>query len=67
MRHANSKANNRRNFLLALGAGGVATAAAVATTLAPRATSSENQKDASRGRGYHETAHIRNYYRSTQV
>ncbi len=66
MSHANSKIS-RRNFLLAVGAGGAATAAAVAAKLTPQARTSEKRVGARRGKGYHETAHIRNYYRTTQI
>ena len=66
MSHAKSKIN-RRNFLVAVGAGSAATAAAVATKLAPQGRPSEIRKDARQGKGYQETAHVRNYYRTTQV
>ena len=66
MPHVKSKLS-RRNFLLAVGAGSVATAAAVATKWTPQAGPSEKREGARRGKGYHETAHIRNYYRTTQV
>ena len=58
---------SRRKFLLTVGAGGVATAAAtVATTnTQPQATRSKDDKRATAG--YRETAHIRNYYRTTKV
>jgi nitrous oxide reductase len=58
----------RRNFLLAVGAGGAATAAAIATrvmpTDEPRAVASGDKR---RGKGYQETAHVRNYYNTTKV
>ena len=57
---------SRRRFLLTVGAGGVATAAAtVATTKAQQ--QSTNAKDKRAGAGYSESAHIRNYYRTTKV
>ena len=57
---------SRRNFLLTIGAGGVATAAAVATKNAQQ--SSVGNRNAKRATaGYSESAHIRNYYRTTKV
>ena len=55
---------SRRGFLLTLGAGGAATAAAVATRNAQQAT---NKKNARKSRGYQESAHIRNYYRTAKI
>lgn len=59
---------SRRNFLLTLGAGSAATAAAVIAKTAPEpqaAASSTAAKNATRG--YRETAHVSRYYRSTRV
>ena len=56
---------SRRNFLLTLGAGGAATAAAVATRNAPQNATPEKSKRQSSG--YQESAHIRNYYRTAKV
>ena len=56
---------SRRNFLIAVGAGGAATAAAVAAKLVSQPESAATGTD--RGKGYEETAHVRNYYRTTQV
>lgn len=58
---------SRRNFLLAAGAGGAATAAAVASKLVPPAQPAATSGDKRRGKGYQETAHVRNYYRTTLV
>jgi len=56
---------SRRNFLLTVGAGGAAGAAAV---VAGRNPSQGTQAAAADGkRGYHETAHIHNYYRTAKV
>ena len=56
---------SRRNFLVTLGAGGAATAAAiVAKNTTPSATTS---KDKRATRGYHASEHISNYYRTTKV
>ena len=57
---------SRRNFLMTVGAGGVATAAAtVATNKAQQHSTSGKDKRATAG--YTESAHIRNYYRTTKV
>lgn len=56
---------SRRNFLLAVGAGGVATAAAVAgrnPQAQPRKTGA-----ATGGKGYQLTEHVRKYYDTTKV
>ncbi|HTN28416.1 MAG TPA: twin-arginine translocation signal domain-containing protein [Burkholderiales bacterium] len=56
---------SRRKFLLTVGAGGVATAAAtVATNTQPQPTRAKDKRATA---GYRETAHIRNYYRTTKV
>jgi len=59
---------SRRNFLLAVGAGGAATAAAIAgravTSDEPKAVTSTDKR---RGKGYQETAHVRSYYNTAKV
>jgi len=56
----------RRNFLLAVGAGGAATAAAiVAKTGSPTDVTAAEDKPGSRG--YKVSEHIRNYYRTAKV
>ena len=57
---------SRRKFLLTVGAGGVATAAATVATkpTQPSARDKDNKRATA---GYNETAHIRNYYRTTKV
>ena len=56
---------SRRNFLLTLGAGGTAAAATlVAKIPPPAAVTPQLKRDA---RGYQESAHVRNYYRTTKV
>ena len=56
---------SRRNFLLTVGAGGAATAAAIVTSKGtPRAKSGEGKRAT---RGYHATEHVNNYYRTTKV
>ena len=56
---------SRRNFLLAVGAGGAATAAAVVATKGSTPVKSGTGKRATRG--YHATEHVNNYYRTTKV
>ena len=57
---------SRRNFLLTVGAGGAATAAAiVAKNAASPATSASKDKRATSG--YKVSEHINNYYRTTKV
>ena len=56
---------SRRNFLLTVGAGGAATAAAVVTS--NRTPPAESGKGKRATRGYHATEHVNNYYRTTKV
>jgi hypothetical protein len=57
---------SRRNFLLAVGAGGaVATTALVAKQGSDGAETVANEPQT--GKGYRVTQHIRNYYRTTKV
>jgi shikimate 5-dehydrogenase len=56
---------SRRNFLLAVGAGGAATAAAVVANKSAAPEMSGKGKRATRG--YHATEHVNNYYRTTKV
>ena len=60
-----TKRLSRRNFLLAAGAGGVATAAAIVAKNSPPSPATEKNKRATRG--YHASEHINNYYRTTKV
>ena len=61
-----TKRLSRRNFLLTVGAGGAATAAAiVAKTSGTQAVEKDNKKHTTRG--YHASEHINNYYRTTKV
>ena len=56
---------SRRNFLLAVGAGGVATAAAVAVK---NPQSQPKKAEAVKGsKGYQLTEHVRKYYDTTKV
>jgi shikimate 5-dehydrogenase len=61
-----SKKLSRRNFLLTLGAGGAATAAAIVAKQ-PQTTPAADAKDKRATRGYHVTEHINDYYRTTKV
>ena len=58
---------SRRNFLLTMGAGGVATAAAVATKNAQQSSGARDPNAKRATAGYSESAHVRNYYRTTKV
>jgi hypothetical protein len=69
MSSTRAKTLSRRSFLLAVGAGGAATAAAVvagksAKTAVPSAAQTSDKR---RGKGYEETAHVRRYYSTTKV
>jgi hypothetical protein len=57
---------SRRRFLLAAGAGGVATAAVVANRGKPQAQPKKAEA-AHGGKGYHVTEHILKYYNTTKV
>ena len=56
---------SRRNFLLAAGAGGVVTAAAIAGKSPPAQPGKVEAVSGSKG--YHLTEHIRKYYSTTKV
>ena len=58
---------SRRNFLLAAGAGGAASAAAIIAHSVPQAQPVATGADKKSTRGYHDSAHISNYYRSAKV
>ena len=64
-----SKRLSRRNFLLAVGAGGAATAAAVVAATSGKTISAAPSQgsDKRRGKGYEETAHVRSYYNTAKV
>ena len=57
---------SRRNFLLTVGAGGAATAAAIVgkNAVSPSASGSRDKRATS---GYKVSEHINNYYRTTKV
>jgi hypothetical protein len=60
---------SRRGFFKAVAIGGAAAAAVVATTLVGerRSATGTAVADAPKPAGYRETAHIRHYYRTTQI
>ena len=58
---------SRRNFLLTVGAGGAASAAAIVAKSVPQAQPVAGAEDKKTRRGYHATAHINNYYRTAKV
>ena len=60
---------SRRGFFKAVAISGATAAAAVATTIVGgrKAATPAAGADASTQTGYRETAHIRHYYRTTQV
>jgi hypothetical protein len=61
-----TKPLSRRNFLLAAGAGGVATAAAMAAKNVPQAQPALGHgKRATRG--YHASEHVNHYYRTAKI
>ena len=62
---ASTSGLSRRKFLMVAGAGGVATAAAVATK-AP-STQQKKAEAVSGSRGYQLTEHVRKYYETTKV
>ena len=57
---------SRRNFIVTVGAGGTAAAAAIVgkNTLTPAAADSKDKRATS---GYKVSEHINNYYRTTKV
>jgi succinate dehydrogenase/fumarate reductase flavoprotein subunit len=57
----------RRNFLLSVGAGSAATAAAIVAKTAPGSPAAVPETGKHRSRGYQATAHVNNYYRTTKV
>lgn len=58
---------SRRGFLLAVGAGGVATAAAAVQSVAPVPEIPETATRAVDTGGYQMSEHINKYYRTTRV
>ena len=58
---------SRRNFLLAVGAGGAGAAAAMLAKSVPHSETNAQAEDEVKRKGYHDSEHIRNYYRTTKV
>lgn len=58
---------SRRNFLLAVGAGGAAGAAAIAAKAVPQAQPAAIAADKKKSKGYYASEHVRNYYRTAKV
>jgi hypothetical protein len=56
----------RRTFLLAVGAGGAATVAAIGAKTVPQ-TPEKSAKKEPEGKGYELSEHVRRYYRTTLV
>jgi hypothetical protein len=57
----------RRHFLLSVGVGGAATAAAIAVKASPTAPQVTTASGKRTTRGYQASAHVHNYYRTTKV
>ena len=57
----------RRNFLLTVGAGGAATAAAIVASKSPSTKPAPATNDKRATRGYQASAHVNTYYRTTKV
>ena len=57
----------RRNFLLAVGAGSAGAAAAMLAKSVPQSQTNTQAEDEAKRKGYHDSEHIRNYYRTTKV
>ena len=57
---------SRRNFLLTVGAGGAATAAAIVAKNSPTSQAGD-KKDKRSTRGYRASEHVNNYYRTAKV
>ena len=62
-----SKRLSRRNFLLTLGAGGAATAAAIVATKRASQKPVPTSEGKRATRGYQSSAHVSNYYRTAKV
>jgi hypothetical protein len=62
-----TKRLSRRNFLLAVGAGGAATAAAIVAKNAAQGRVTAPSGDKRATRGYQASAHVNHYYRTAKV
>lgn len=63
----NTRRRARRHFLLSVGVGGVATAAAVALKNSPTAPQVATGSGKRTTRGYQASEHVHRYYRTTKV
>ena len=64
---AETKRLSRRRFLVAAGAGGIATAAALVATRKPTGSGPASGQDKRATRGYHASEHVNTYYRTAKV
>jgi hypothetical protein len=62
-----TKRLSRRNFLLAVGAGGATTAAAIVMNDVPPAPPPLSGQGKRATRGYHASAHVNTYYRTAKI
>jgi hypothetical protein len=62
-----SRKLSRRSVLLAVGAGGAATAAALVATRTPTGSDPVSGRGKRAARGYHASEHVNTYYRTTKV
>jgi hypothetical protein len=62
-----TKRLSRRNFLLTVGVGGAAGAAAIVATKSGQVQPAKDSNDKRATRGYQASEHIANYYRTTKV
>jgi hypothetical protein len=58
---------SRRHFLISIGAGGAATAAAIVVKNAPQTPQATADAGKRATRGYQASEHVNNYYRTTKV
>jgi hypothetical protein len=66
-RQSSTYTEERRTFLKKLAAAGGATAAVAMSSQAAASPDQDLASEATEDRGYHETPHIRNYYRTAKL
>ena len=59
--------SSRRGFLISVGTGSVAAAAAAVSVVAPKTGNEADNNDQRTKRGYRVSEHINKYYRTTRV
>jgi hypothetical protein len=59
--------SSRRGFLISVGSGGVAAAAAAFSVVTPQSKADNNPAEPKTSRGYQMSEHIENYYRTTRA